>query len=316
MAGSSNARVLGALNPNYGKGEVSLEDEPEGPDWSEVIRQVVESPAFKPPMLPSAVVEVMTLARKPDVDLGAIQKVLEHDTLLVGEVLKLARSPMYYSAMPVRNLREAMSRVGLSGLRNVVLEAAMRMTVFRDPSFAPTVERVRVHSAAVARLMRAIARLTPVDAEFAFLVGLMHDVGIAVALMALSHHDRVNRQSLGLDVARWYAIEQSHEVLSQRIGLQWGLPPEVVFLLGSHHGYERDPKLAHPALAVLSAAEFLAHKHGASTRPTLLDSPEPSMSDARTIESYLRACDTLRLTDAVRAKLQQAAPALVADGEL
>lgn len=304
-------------SPDYGRGTAEIEEDEPQQSRSEVLdrlRSVLAAPGFRPPMLPSVALEVLALSRRADVSVQDIRAVLERDSLLAGEVLKLARSARYAAQTPVRRLNDAIVRIGIAGLRNLVLEAATRLTVFRAGAYTEVAESVRRHSAAVARLARAVAQFSSVDAEFAFLLGLTHDIGLVTAMMALG--TKASATPGKLTLVEWQACESIHEALSAQLAESWGLPPEVAWVLKSHHTFERDAKAQHPAIAVLAAAEHLADVNGFSPKPVFagVDAlTAVTLSDQRPVEQFKMACEQLRLSEQVRQQLIHGAKACIAD---
>jgi HD-like signal output (HDOD) protein len=142
------------------------------------------SPSYQPPKLPQVALEIMELSQRPEVSFDEVSAVLEKDPLLAAKVLSIAQSAVYAPRSPILSLRQATIRLGLKTLRDLVLEAAVSMRVFRAPGYGEAMERLSRHSTATAYLLRALCRRTGIDAEYAFLCGLLHDVGLAACLLA------------------------------------------------------------------------------------------------------------------------------------
>lgn len=97
----------------------------------------------------------------------------------MGRVTTTAQSSLYAGGgATVRSLQDAIRRLGIRGLRNIVLEAAMQLRVFRAPAYAECMETIRRHAPVVAHFSHLVARGVRLDANEAFLAGLMHDVGL------------------------------------------------------------------------------------------------------------------------------------------
>lgn len=245
------------LNPNYGKGEATLDAEGavEGAELSERISTLFCRPGFKPPMLPSMALEVMKITRKPRTNVDDLVAVVSRDPLIAADVLKLSRSALYAAATPVRTLKEAALRLGITGVQSVVLETLQRV-MFRSPVMGPPLDAVRKHSAAVGHLARVVARQTSVDAEFAFLCGLLHDVGLSAGLVALG-----GTPGAQLDDQQWRALEENHERAAGLLARYWQLPVELALVVSAHHASERELDRQHPAVAILAIAEHFAEQH-------------------------------------------------------
>src|SRR5512141_3157241 len=154
------------------------------------ILRLFASPSYRPPRLPQVALDILALSRQPDVDFVSMVALLERDPILAAKVLSLCQSAAYARGAPVRSLREAVVRLGLRGLRDLVVEAALPLRVFRVPGYEQPMARLGRHSTVVARLMPALCGAAGVDGEYAFLCGLLHDVGIAACLLAISDDQR------------------------------------------------------------------------------------------------------------------------------
>jgi putative nucleotidyltransferase with HDIG domain len=237
-------------------------------DLTEHIGNLFASPDYIPPMLPSVAIELLDLSRYVDIDLKRISQLVGSDPMLTGRVMSLVQSPIYSGRAHIRSLDHAVFRIGLNNLRDLVLEAALNMRVFNTPGYTTTMERVRRHSVATAHISRVIAHHTGQDPELAFLCGLLHDVGIAAALIVV---DDVYTDGPRPEVAAmWPAIEAVHESAGMLLARIWDLPGDLAQVLGYHHNFMATGK-PNPQVATLHIAERIAAKLG---RGIITSSPE------------------------------------------
>jgi len=133
------------------------------------------------------------------------------------------------------------------------------MRVFRSVAYAEPMELVRRHSTACAHLSRLVASFTPIATEYAFLCGLLHDVGIAAALILLGEDKKT---ASGIDsVMLAMALQQCHQEASAVLTRLWKLPQDIQLVVRHHHDViiERHP---HPLAAVVALAEDLTRENG------------------------------------------------------
>lgn len=255
-------------NPKYGQGEAILElDDDVLLDEEELTKRLLDTfsaPHYRPPTLPSVATELLSLSRKPDVAFDDIAALLEQDTLLTGQVMKLMQSPLYTSATAITSIKDAVVRIGLNVLCDVVLEASLNMRVFRADAYMDSMERLRRHCTLTAHLSRIVCRYTAIEGEYAFLCGLLHDVGIAGTLIALSDGSR--RKPPPDLVAIWPAVDRVHAEAATLMAKLWGLPMEIQLVLGAHHRVMIDG-FAHPLAATVCLAEDVAHELGCGLVP-------------------------------------------------
>lgn len=231
----------------------------------------LEAPEYRPPTLPVVAVELMTLSSRADVAIEDVVALLERDNLIAGRVLQQAGSAALAGSGGVkpRSLREATMRLGLLRIRDIVMEIAMNLRVFKSEAYGDAMERIRRHAVATAHLSSLVCRYTPIEGEFAFMAGLLHDVGIAGTLLALSERKgkggrRVAPPNL---LAIWPAVDRVHARAGEIMAKHWQLPPEIRLAISVHHQVLCDGH-PHPLAATLAIADDLAHAEGVGLVPT------------------------------------------------
>src|SRR4051794_3562781 len=232
--------------------------------WDALTR-TFQSSRYQPPMLPAVATDLMALSTHADLDMDQLVRLVEKDALLAARVLKLCNSPLYGAIEPVRSLKAAVVRMGLAELRDVVMEASLSFRVFKTTGYSEAVDRVRLHSTAVAHLARAITRFTSIESEYAFLCGLLHDVGFSAALVALGDAPRGAKLRPVVDL--WPALSSLHETVSGSVATLWKLPPEIGMVLRLHHTMKVGD-VVHPVAAIIVLAESVAVEHGFGLVPT------------------------------------------------
>ena len=149
------------------------------PTWPRRSARAFERPATARPCCPQVALEVQRSANSPNATFASVAAILEKDAMLTARVLRLARSPAYARAIGVRSIREAVGRLGLKAVTELVWRAALDIGVFRSTQHRRTLDLLRRHSTVTAYLARTAALFTPVPIEYAFLAGLVHDIGLA-----------------------------------------------------------------------------------------------------------------------------------------
>ena len=220
------------------------------------------------PRPPALALEIIALSRRPTAQIAELAALLQREPVLAARVLRLANSTLYGPASSSVTLEQALRRMGPGLMRDVVLEAAMQMTIIHAEGFTSTVESIRRHSCAVAWISRFVARHTPLEAENAFMLGLVHDVGLSVSLLGVSEYLARQRQPLRLSPESWSTVEAMHERFSEVVLQSWGLPSTVTSVAQHHHALMPDG-VVHPHVAVLIVAEQIASDAGCGIRPQL-----------------------------------------------
>jgi HD-like signal output (HDOD) protein len=258
-------------------------------DLEDFILETFDSPGYRPPELPKVAMEMLELSHKLEVPVERIAGVLQRDAVLAARVLQRARSVHYAGTAKIDTLQGALVQLGIGALRNLVLETAIQSKVFRSKEFEKPMERLRCHTIAVAHLSRLVAARAKLNAETAYLCGLMHDVGIAGALLVLAPaYGSIDPALL------WPALGAVHDRVGTALVQLWGLPEEVAGIVAAHHKVD-EAKPPQPLLAVLRTAEGAAIGVGASLFPP--SSAEELNFELPTKEGVLQARSAIALQD-------------------
>ncbi|HEY4220456.1 MAG TPA: HDOD domain-containing protein [Myxococcota bacterium] len=251
------------------------------------LRALFSSTTYHPPLPPPVAAEILAISHSSNTDLRRVVSLLESDPMLAGAALKIAQSPAYApTGARVLSLHDSVSRLGLRGVQQVVLEAALNLRIFTAPGFSAHMNRARRHSAAVAAAARALCRYASgVDASAAFLCGLFHDVGVAACFIAVSDSPERYGASWSPELAN--AIAEVHESASRIIAELWRVGPDICAILASHHAALRVGS-SHPIVAALALAECVAEEKGCA-----LDAPDATARiDAKRVDVVV-ACECL-----------------------
>jgi putative nucleotidyltransferase with HDIG domain len=228
----------------------------------DTLREVVNAPAWAPPTLPRAAMEVIVLSQKPSATFADIERVLAQDPLLVARVLRRGQSPLFAGGSRITSLRDVLVRLGIGGIRDLILEESMRQRIFRAGQYQAIVEATANHGREVAIAAQVVCRYTSISGEYAYLIGLLHDVGISLALAAIV--DKLPKTMHPTVDQVGGAIVGIHEEIGALLARRWELPEEVALIIEHHHQLVIGGH-AHPLACVLSVAEEMVAHRSAST---------------------------------------------------
>ncbi len=217
------------------------------------------SPTYRPPMLPAVALELLALSRKQRVTSAEVADLLGRDPMLAGQVLRVAKSAVYTRGEPVRSLDQAIVRLGLDKVTDLFFQAALEMKVFRAPGFESEMEALRQHSAFTAECARLVSRHTLGFEDYAFLCGLLHDVGIAACILSLNEIAGPTRK-VSFENA-WPSVRDIHASCSELLANIWQLPPDIALVLRLHHTLAHQGQV-HPLAAAVAVADGLAQENG------------------------------------------------------
>jgi len=221
--------------------------------------ETFDNPNYRPPPLPGVALELMTLSNRDDATIERVVRLLEQDEMLAGGVMRLIGSPLYAARTRIRSLKEAVVRLGVRTVRDLVFETALNQGVFRLAEYGETIEQIRRHSTVTAYIARIVCKHAKVDEEHAFLCGLLHDIGFAGLLFAVSNIEAEASPPL---IQLWGEIDVLHEQASRLITKLWALPIELQELVGHHHHLHTGETSR--VAAAIHIADRLSERFGAS----------------------------------------------------
>jgi len=226
------------------------------------------------PVLPDAATRIVALCEDEKTDAKAIERVLERDPSLASHVLRIANSSLYAPQEPIVSLQQAVSRLGLGAIRNLVLGLSLQGRVFKVPGHQARVRSIWTHCAVAAAYAREIARKLRKNVEGAFLCGLLHDVGRPLVLQgtldALAHRSKEPLPKALLETA----MDEFHEEVAQRTLEAWKLADWTVAVAAHHHEPARATPFEEEA-RITRLADLLAHWAIESGAPADFASGDP-----------------------------------------
>jgi HD-like signal output (HDOD) protein len=222
-------------------------------DW---LRRRIERRELRLPMLPQVVTEVLRLAGDEGADLRDLTDLIERDQSLAGHVLRTAQAAAFAGA-PIASLRAALQRLGMRNTAAIAVAVALGPKLFVARDCDALVQTLWRESLATALWARELALCGQVDADLAFLCGLLHRIGHPVVL-----HE-VMEATLRLDVrVDPPLLSRLLARFGTTVGIEladhWRMPPAVVAAIAAEGGAEAPADCRQVVQTVLSAAQLAA----------------------------------------------------------
>lgn len=219
------------------------------------------------PSPPTVAAQIIRISSDPDARVVDLKKIIEADSAMAVEVLKVANSPFFGLRRKVCSIEHAISLLGMSEIRNLVLSKAMLQTFSAAEGFDTA--KLWTHSFYCALAARLVANQMELDPDELFAAGLIHDIGKLIIYMELQENDiaileesRVT--NFDISQAEEDLVGISHDRLAMHLLKKWLFPSSLVEAVGYHHSPHKAPSVADKALAV-NLADLLAHQAGENT---------------------------------------------------
>ncbi len=221
-----------------------------------IVQRIADLPA-----LPIVVPRVLQLVEDQRASAGDLARVIGSDQALATRILRLANSAFYGFRREIVTINHAVVLLGFDTVKSIVLAATVCQTLNENgPADSFDRERFWLHVGVTASAARLIAKtLRVVDAEAAFVGGLLHDVGKVVL-------DRFFRPRYAEAVriaaempclireAEVMLFSVDHAAVGRWLAERWRFPAAIVEPIAFHHR----PAAASPNCRALTAVVHLA----------------------------------------------------------
>ncbi len=209
-----------------------------------------------------------------DVSFAQLADLIEKDTVLAGNVLRLVNSPLYGLRGTVNSVRHAVAILGVVKLRNVLLGLSISH-LWRGVKTPPgwSAAAFNLHAVATAVLADLLVEAVPAPyPEGAFVAGLLHDVGKLLMAVALPREYSLAARLASAGDRNPITCEQEitgtdHAELSGDVLERWNLPEPIQRAVRYHHAPERADEGRLDLAHVVQAANLLAADLGHSMLP-------------------------------------------------
>lgn len=202
------------------------------------IERAVHSESLTLPNLPDIALRIQRVANDPNCNFGTIGKELKRDASISAHLIRLANSPLYLSRVPVTNVRSAVHRVGVPGVRNFVTTVVMRnLFRTRNAALASAFRRQWEDSSEISALTAVLATFCAgYDPDDALLAGLVQDIGAVTLLGHFASSD---------DAPTGDALTEAVEQWAPKIGMlvlqHWEFDDRYIEVAGARHDWGSDP---------------------------------------------------------------------------
>jgi putative nucleotidyltransferase with HDIG domain len=219
---------------------------------------------FEMPSVPLVLMKILQILDDNTSSAQELEKLILHDPSLSARILKLANSAFYCFPNQVKTISHAIVLLGL----NLVKSLAIGVNIF--DSFtrgmhkeAALINKLWMHSVGVGQLAQVVwgRRSNRKESEFAFLCGLLHDLGKVVFFKNDPvHYAEIFAAEKGeedMDI-RAYEIDYyglDHAALGAELAKRWGLPPQLGKVLQKHHAVVSSDE---PIIAAVALSDIVA----------------------------------------------------------
>ncbi len=242
--------------------------------FSNELNNMLEDPDLVLPVEPSVALQLRQVLSQKHVSFDDVARIVSHDPALAARVLQVANSSIYASLERARNLKQAVSRLGLLEVCNI-LNACVTRDLFKAQSknLEKVMHNLWLHSICTAYINQLVVRHLnlPAGPDF-FMMGLLHDIGKLLILNLVHQGEKSGRWKEG-EVSEDILIPffaMRHHDLGTRLLQNWDYPEAFQKVVRLHND-DRNIRNYDESVVVTFFSNLLTRKLGFSLVPYVGD---------------------------------------------
>ncbi|HEU4375140.1 MAG TPA: HDOD domain-containing protein [Telluria sp.] len=218
------------------------------------------------PTLPLIVTELISTFGQADVSTGELAAKVSKDQALTAKTLRLANSSFYGLQCKVRTIEQAIAVLGFDSVRALVTSAGI-IGNFQGAGGAFDFAAFWRHAVGTALCAKGLARIAGCNQEFAFVSGLLHDIGRLVLVTGFPEwYADVAAQRAATDCdmieAERAVLGLDHTTVGRALAQHWKFPELIQRAIANHHApMTADlgdiPSVVHVADAMVHALDLV-----------------------------------------------------------
>lgn len=221
--------------------------------FSKVEKADLDRAASRMPVFDTIAYRAIGLLGNESASLAEVERLVAADQTVAGHIVSAANSVLRGSTTMVRDLRQAITRVGMAPARQIISAVCFRRLFEARHS-----RSLWNHSLDVAEAAASIAgRSGLVDSEQAFLAGLTHHIGKLVILNLptppVARQERLRRGGCPDPIVEQVILGEDHGSIGGRLLRNWRFDEGTAGAVENHHTPERNES---PLCQVLYLAQL------------------------------------------------------------
>ena len=211
----------------------------------EIVDKHLTSSDARLPVFNTTALRLQQEIAKEEPDIRQVEKLIVSDQSLTAKVLSVSNSSFYRGLQQVETVRNAIVRMGINEVSNIVMLVTHEHSFRSKDSFVHGMMRkLWQHSVGCAMGSNWLAKQCGLHAmaHEAFFGGLLHDVGMLFILTViddLKHSNKLKNQPSNALLVE--AMDTLHTNHGHTLMAHWNLPQKYSQIARDHHQEEFDP---------------------------------------------------------------------------
>ena len=191
------------------------------------------------PPLPKTVLDMQRVCNDPNASIHDLVKTIEHDPMIVANLLKAANSPLYSFRREITNVSQAVSLFGMSMTRSIGLGNSVRklLNVDMEPYGITSDRFAEVSSMQAVLMQKWYAQIDRAKADKLFLAAFLQETGKIIIASDIIQEDLVTSFKSDIEtsvdisqIERSY-VEETTATVTAAIFAHWNFDKEFVDMI-------------------------------------------------------------------------------------
>ncbi len=223
---------------------------------------------FEIPSIPILLIKILQLLYEDEESAKKLEELILHDLSLSSHILKIANSAYYSLRNEVKTISHAIVLLGMNLVRSLAIGVGIFDHFAKGMKCeAALINELWMHSFGVGLLTQEIwtRRRGRKEGDFAFLCGLLHDLGKVVFFKNYPTHycfhfaSEKSQTDPDISTCEFENFNTDHATVGATLTKQWGLPSELSDVLKKHHYPLQSDSLL---VCAVSISDMLAKQGG------------------------------------------------------
>lgn len=210
---------------------------------------IIDSIKSLPP-LPKTVIDMQRVCNDPESSIHDLVKTVEHDPMIVANLLKAANSPLYSLRREINNVAQAVSLFGMSMTRSIGLGNSVRklLNVDMEPYGISSDKFAEISSMQAALIYKWYTQIDRSKADKLFLAAFLQETGkIIIASDVIQEDLATNFKSdieIAIDISKveFSYVEETTATVTAAMFTHWNFDKEFVEMIEYSDAPEKAPE--------------------------------------------------------------------------
>ncbi len=206
----------------------------------EMLLELISSENFKIPMLPTIAQELISTIDNPHITFNKLADIIKKDAFIGAKLLKVANSPFYAGGFPVSKIEVALQRIGIEEVKKILFLITMSNFLIKKGRYSYLFKEFWEHSLLSAISGKAIAEMLKIDSSYAYIAGLLHDIGRTFVLIGVMELEKkFGSEKMPDEIIVRQVSFELHTKIGELIASRWNLPDLIKNSIVYHHSLEK-----------------------------------------------------------------------------